>query len=124
MAELIGGPGALRTFAPEWQPLFWDLAERSPEELLQSAGEWLAALAVVRAERADREAFREVFAAALRRLEGLSEAERVRWHDLLWFVLSWGLRRRPGREREELLDAARDSQTGAADRVEVRRMSE
>jgi hypothetical protein len=79
---------------------------------------------VVRAERADEAAFREVFAAVLRRLEGLSEAERVRWHDLLWFVLSWGLRRRPGREREELLETARISQAEVGHREEVRQMSE
>jgi hypothetical protein len=124
MVELLAGPEPLRAFAPDWQPLFWDLAERTPEELLQAAGEWLAALAVVRAERADEAAFRQVFAAVLRRLEGLSEAEKVRWHDLLWFVLSWGLRRRPGQEREPLLEAAEGSQFGVAHREEIRRMSE
>jgi hypothetical protein len=66
MVELIGGPEVLRAFAPDWQPLFWDLATRTIEELVQAAGEWLAALAVVRAEREDPEAFREVFAAVLR----------------------------------------------------------
>ena len=70
LTELIEGPEALHVYAPDWQPLFWDLAERSPEELLQAAGEWLAALAVVRAERNDPETFREVLAAALQRLEG------------------------------------------------------
>jgi hypothetical protein len=60
----------------------------------------------------------------LRRLEGLSEAERVRWHDLLWFVLSWGLRRRPGRERRRLLETARSSQAGVEHREDVRQMSE
>jgi hypothetical protein len=124
MVDLLAGPEALRAFAPDWQPLFWDLAERTPEDLLQAAGEWLAALAVVRAERSDEAAFREVFAAVLRRLEGLSEAERVRWQDLLWFVLSWGLRRRPGEERVPLLEAAEVSQSGVAHREEVRRMSE
>src|SRR5438045_2278440 len=62
LAELIVGPVALRAFAPQWQPLFWDLAERSAEELLQAAGEWLTALAVVRAERENASEFRGVFA--------------------------------------------------------------
>src|SRR5712691_6562000 len=95
LAELLVGPEEVRRFAPEWSPLFWDLAERDPQVLLASAAEWLAALAEVRAEREEGEAFRQVFIAVLRRLENLSEVEPVRWHDLLWFVLSWGLRRRP-----------------------------
>jgi hypothetical protein len=113
MAELIGGADELRAFAPRWAPLFWDLAERSPQELLEKAGEWLAALAVVRAEREDAEAFRQVFTRVLARLENLSEHETVRWHDLVWFVLSWALRRRPGQEREQLLETARSSQADA-----------
>jgi hypothetical protein len=60
-----------------------------------------------------------VFARVLRRLAGLSQSEHVRWQDLLWFVLSWALRRRSGDEREELLMAARDSHTDAALRLEL-----
>jgi predicted transposase YdaD len=125
MADLIGSPEELRPFAPHWAPLFWDLAEQDPRALLASAGEWLAALAVVRAEgEKEAQEFRAVFAAVLQRLEGLSDTDPVRWHDLLWFVLSWGLRRRPGREREQLLEAARTSQADVSHRLEVERMSE
>jgi hypothetical protein len=124
MAELIGGADELRAFAPRWAPLFWDLAERSADELLATAGEWLAALAVIRAEREDAEAFRRVFTRVLARLERLSEQETVRWHDLVWFVLSWALRRRPGQEREQLLQTARSSQSDVICQEEVRRMSE
>src|SRR5205807_7614504 len=63
MADLIAGPERVRAFAPEWEPLFWDLAERTPEELLQASGAWMAALAVVRAERADEAAHQAVFEA-------------------------------------------------------------
>jgi hypothetical protein len=48
----------------------------------------------------------------------------MRWHELLWFVLSWALRRRPGREREALMQTARESQIQVADREEVARISE
>jgi predicted transposase YdaD len=68
--------------------------------------------------------FRDVFAAVLRRLEALSESERMRWHDLLWFVLSWALRRRPGEEREGLLETARSSQMELKHREEVAQLSE
>jgi hypothetical protein len=124
LAALIGGPEELERFAPRWEPLFWDLAERSPEDLIAAAGELLAALAVVRAEREAAASFREVFGRVLQRLEGVSERERMRWHDLLWFLLSWGLRRRPQEERAGLLEAAESSQTDMARREEVRKMSE
>jgi predicted transposase YdaD len=123
LAELIGGPEALRAFAPRWQPLFWDLAEHAVDEVLGAAGEFLAALAVVRVERADAETFRAVFTRVLQRLEGLSEQERVRWEDLLWFVLSWALRRRPAEEQEQLLAAARSSQADALRQEEIAKMS-
>ena len=48
LAELIGGPEEFQAFVPQWHPLFWDLAERAPEALLQSAGAWMRALAVLR----------------------------------------------------------------------------
>jgi hypothetical protein len=124
LADLIGGPEELQAFVPRWQPLFWDLAERNPQELLETAGELLAALAVVRAEREDAATFRTVFVAVLRRLEALSQQEPVRWQELLWFVLSWGLLRRPGEEREALMAEAQSSQTDVVRQEEVRRMSE
>jgi Putative transposase, YhgA-like len=124
LVDLIDGPEALRVVAPRWEPLFWDLAEQTPQELLDAAGEWLTALAVVRAEQADAETFERVFAEVLRRLENLSERENVRWHALLWFVLSWGMRRRPGAERERLLETARNSQAAVSHREEIRQMSE
>jgi len=124
LAELIGGPEEVRVYAPEWSPLFLDVAEHSAEEWLQSAGEWMAAMAVVRAERAEAETFRQVFIAVLKRWERLSRTEGVRWHDLVYFLLSWGLRRRPGREQQGLLTAAQESQTDAQRREEMRKMSE
>src|SRR5205823_1967614 len=96
----IAGPQVLSAYAPQRQPLFWDLADRTPQELIQAAGEWLAALAVVRAEQAGSEAFEAILREVLQRLEPLSEQDRMRWLDLLWFIISWALRRRPGAERE------------------------
>jgi hypothetical protein len=125
LADLIGGPEELRAFAPQWEPLFWDLAEVDTHALLASGGEWLAALAVVRAEgEKDAATFREVFAAVLERLKGLSGTDPVRWHGLIWFVLSWALRRRPSAETEALLAAAQSNQANARRRQEVRKMSE
>lgn len=125
LADLIGGPEELGAYAPRWEPIFWDLAERDAAALVASAGEWLAALAVVRAEgEKDAAAFQAVYAAVLERLQHLSESDPVRWHGLVRFVLSWALRRRPSAETEALLAAAQSSQADATRRQEVRKLSE
>jgi hypothetical protein len=77
MADLIGSPEALRPFAPGWQPLVWDLAERSVEELAQATGELLVALAVVRGERAEEAAYQELVGTVLRRLEPLRAHQEI-----------------------------------------------
>jgi hypothetical protein len=124
LADLLTGPDQFKGFAPSWQTLFWNLSEHSPQELLSAAGDWLRALAVVRAEQDDAEAFLGVFAEVLRRLESLSATDKLRWHDLVWFVLSWALRRRPRQERVQLFDVARASQSELARQQEVQTMSQ
>jgi hypothetical protein len=107
-----------------WPILVWDITEHEPRELLDSARAWLQALAVVRAERAGADEFRGVLTEALRRLEGLSALDSVRWKELLWFVLSWSLRRRPDEEKDDWKATVLASQQNAADLAEVRTMSE
>jgi hypothetical protein len=123
MIDLLGGPAEVERFAPRWPILFWDLAARSTEELLHATGEWMASLAVVRAEREVAAEYRAVFAAVMRRLEPLRDQDPMRWHDLMWFILSWTVRRRPGEEREALLEAARSSQMDLQHREEVEELS-
>jgi hypothetical protein len=119
LADLLDEPAAFHAFAPVWQPLFWNLAEQTPEALLATGAEWLQALAVVRAEGADATTFAGVFTAALRQLEGLHDRDQVRWYDLLRFVLTWALWGRPREEREPLLAAAEATQVDAARQKEV-----
>jgi hypothetical protein len=119
LAELIGGPEEFRPFAPQWQPLFWDLAEQDPQRLLTAAGAWLQALSVVRSERAERAEFEAVLAQLLPRLVELRHREAIRGHDLLWFVLSWALRRRPREDRQELLTFLQTTIADATVREEV-----
>jgi hypothetical protein len=78
----------------------------------------------VRAEREDGERFRIVLAEALRRIEGISDTEHVRWHELLHFLVSWAVRRRPGEERPEWQQAAVNSQRSRRHRQEVERMAQ
>jgi predicted transposase YdaD len=124
LADLVDAPELLRPYIPTWQPLFWDLAEQTPQDLLGAAGEWLQALAVVRADRAERDVFWTVFEESLRRLGPLSERDKLRWQDLMWFVLSWAVRRRPGGERNELFAAVMAHVEDAAVRQEIQAMSQ
>jgi hypothetical protein len=124
LADLIAAPKAFEMHIPSWQPLFWDLSEHTVEELQEAAGAWMRALAVVRAEREGSGSFRAVFAAVLRGLEPLARRENVRWHDLVRFVLSWAFWRRPGQEREQLIEVAQRSQSSVSRRREIQRMSE
>jgi hypothetical protein len=119
LAALLGGPEVFRKYAPAWRPLFLDLAGKSAVELLQAAGAWLTALALVRADAAEAETFRAVLEQVLRRLEGLAESDRVRWYELVRFTLVWALYRRPRPEREELIAAAQASQLNVDRQKEV-----
>jgi hypothetical protein len=124
LAELIGGPEAFHPFAPQYQPLFWDLAERSPQVLLQNVGEWLKALVVVRARDEAAPIYQALVGEALRQLEALGDRDSVRWHDLVRFVVSWAIFSRPQPEWTQLLATAQASQTNAARQVEVHTMTE
>jgi len=123
LRELMAGPVSLHAYVPDWQPLFWDLAERTPEALLKQVGYWLPALAAVRAEHEDADRFHAVLAETLHRLEPLHDKDPNRWGDLLWFLLSWGLRRRPRPEQEQLYATVLASHDQVSVRQEVEQMS-
>jgi hypothetical protein len=119
LADLLVGPPELRPVAPHWPLLFWELAEHSTESLLGSASAWLRSPAVIRAEGDDPQTFEAVFAEILRRLEGLAGTEEMRRKDLLWFVISWAIRRRPKAEREHIAAVAKASQSNRVHQAEA-----
>jgi len=123
LADLMAGPDEFRPFAPQWQTLFWNLSEQDPEVLLSSAQAWLQALAVVRTEGEELATFEAVLRRVLPRLEQLRGQQRIRALDLLWFVLSWALRRRPRRERKDLEEVIRASLADPEAQKEVASMS-
>jgi predicted transposase YdaD len=57
-------------------------------------------------------------------VSGLAPDQAVRWHGLLWFIVSWALQRRPPGEREALVEIAQAAQQTALAREEVGRMSQ
>jgi hypothetical protein len=123
LKDLLDEPEAFHVFAPRWQPLFWHLASRSPQALIDSADEWLQSLAIIRAEKASREEFAQVYKAVLEHLQRLAAQEKVRYYELLKMIFTWGLWRRPPTESQDLMDAAVDSQRNAVRRKEVRTMA-
>jgi hypothetical protein len=124
LRELMSGPAELHAHVPDWRPLFFDLAERSPEELLHMVGHWLPALAVVRGERDEQSRFQALLTEVLRRLASLHDTEPLRWGELLRFVLSWGLRRRPRGEQQTVYEAVLASHQEAQLRQEMEQMAQ
>jgi hypothetical protein len=124
LIDLLGEPVAFHTFAPAWQPLFWNLADQTPESLLNSGREWLQALAVIRAQRLDTAGFENVFVQALHHLNALRDRDRVSWYDLVRIVLTYATWRRPRAERDRWLAAAVASQADAVRQQEVRTMGQ
>jgi hypothetical protein len=102
LSDLIATPPLFRPFSPDWEVHFYDLADHSPQELLAASSALLEALAVVRAERAEVAEFQGILAEALRRVTATAGQERVRWSELVRFMLSWAARRRPHQEQAEL----------------------
>ncbi len=124
LVDLLGGPEAFRRFLPQYQPLFWDLAERDPEELVRQAAAWLQALAVVRLQDADAATFRRMMCAVERQWNDLSLRDRQRWRELMRFILAWAHRRRPPEEYTDLLADAVAAQAEASQQQEVQTMTQ
>jgi hypothetical protein len=122
LADLMAVPELLRAFQPRWEPVFFDLAAFEAGQLLALPGDWLPTLALVRTEKADKDVFWSVFKEVLRRLEPLSEQEKTRWEELLYFVLSWSVRRRPKPEREQLRKSVLESEQNILLKEEIEKM--
>jgi hypothetical protein len=66
ITDLLGEPKEFHAFAPKWEPIFWNLADYTPRQLLDSSSPWMRMLAVIRVERAEQDEFQAVFAEAVR----------------------------------------------------------
>lgn len=123
-SDLIAGPESIRALAPHWPPLVLDINKRTPQELLNETGLWMQSLAVVRAENEDRETFARIFREVIEALDSLAATDRIRWHDLMRFVISWAFRRRPVDEANELKGIVATTQQKQSIKNEVDEMVE
>jgi hypothetical protein len=104
LADLLGEPAAFHAFAPVFQPLFWNLADQTPQALLQTGEEWLQMLAVFRGEEEGRAEFEALFEEAVQNLAGLGDRDVVRWDQFLRTVMTFATSRRPQEEQTKLLE--------------------
>ena len=124
LADLLGEPAVFHAFAPAWQPLFWNLSERTPQALLDSGAQWLQMLAVMRAGGDAPADFGAVFAEAYRRIQPASEQDLQRWEELVNAIMTWAHWRRPAAERESLRATAAASQTNPVLKKRVEAMGQ
>ena len=118
MADLLTEPKEFHAFAPKWEPLFWNLADYTPEQLLNSGAPWMQMLSVLRVERAEAEVFHRVFTEAAKRLAALQGREEVRWSDCLHVILTYASWRRPRGEAKILEDIALEVNPTRKERVQ------
>jgi hypothetical protein len=97
--ELLAEPASFHPFAPDWGPVFWNLAGRTPEQLLDG-GAWMQLMAVMRVANGDRAEVEAVFTQAMRHLAPLSDRDRVRWTELVLATLGYARFRRPPEEAD------------------------
>jgi hypothetical protein len=123
LADLLGEPQTFHAYAPVWQPLFWNLAEQSPDELVASDNNWLQLMAVLRVEGADAATFRDIFTRAVNQVKKIKAAEHVRWQVLMQTLLTWAYWRRANAERAALLAEAERAQSSVKRKGEVQHMT-
>ena len=102
LADLLGQPAAFHAFAPSWQPVFWNLSERTPQALLDSGAPWLQMLAMVRAIGADHAAFQGLLVEARERIEITAEEDQERRYELIHAMFTYAYWKRPAAEREAI----------------------
>ena len=122
LRDLLGEPAPFHAFAPDWRPLFWNLAAHTPQQLLQTGQEWLEVLAVIRAQDEPSDSFAAVFTEAVDRLKALHKPNHVRWLDLMRIVYTYAAWKRPEQEHQRLFGVVRTAQDEVTGQKEIEQM--
>jgi hypothetical protein len=83
ISDMLGPPAAFFPFAPAWGPVFWELSQHSPEELLNAESAFLQVLTVVRMEDEERAEFGRFFQEVLGKVDSIHGTNRVRWVQMI-----------------------------------------
>ncbi len=124
LTDLLGEPLAFHAFAPQWEPLFWNLADRDAETLLSTGEEWLQLLGLLRSVRDDNHHVETVLSEGVRRLQELAARDKARYDELLRMMLTVVMHYRPRAEHAKLFQIAVDGQATLARQEEVRTMEQ
>jgi hypothetical protein len=123
LMDLVVPPPEFRKYVPVWKPVFWEVNRQRPNALRKAAGEWLRTMAVVRYARAPRPVFESVYAEITHSLEPLASRDKMRWYDLMEFLMGWARRSRFKDEWPQLHTIAATSHGNVALRQEIEAMS-
>jgi hypothetical protein len=118
-------PTEFQAHVPSWKPLFWQMGQQPPEMFRQASGEWLRTMALVRAKDLPLAEYERLYAEVARSLEPLGQRDKMRWHDLMDFLLAWAhYQRKDAAEIAQLHAIAAASYQNVALREEVTTMSQ
>lgn len=98
LRELLVEPEVFRLLLPDWRPLFWEVAQHSPEQLLHSQDALIQILALLRIEEQEQAEAVRIYRILMEQLGSLHDTNLSRWKNLLRFILSWAAHRRPQQE--------------------------
>ena len=121
LAELLDEPAAFHTFAPRWEPVFWELGKHSVDH---SEEAFLQLLAIVRADDAERTEALRIYRESVQSLSVVRETSTARWTHLLRFALGWVLNRRPKADQADYVQVTADVQKDVLAKEEIRNMAQ
>jgi hypothetical protein len=98
-------------FAPDWEPVFWNLAEKTVEGLL-AGGPWMQFLSLMRAANEDIAEFQQLVRTVTERLGALHASDEQRWYDLMRMVMAYVLWKRRPAEHIGLRQAIEEGSPG------------
>lgn len=123
IAQMLGEPSILHSFAPQWGPLFWELGNQTVAELRQSHAGFDQFLALVRADDlplAEYEPlFREVFTGLYQQ-----DGNRVYLTELLNMLFAWASWNRPNRELKTWETIVNQTVADTAEQARIKAMHE
>jgi hypothetical protein len=97
--ELFRAPPELTSYVPDWQPVFWELADYSTEQLLHQPSVFLKSLAILKAEPSDFTTATALFREVFDQIDSLHATHHSRWAEALAFLFGWSHNKRPANER-------------------------
>ena len=120
--ELLDEPTAFHAFAPDWNPIFWELGTETTEKLLASGDPFVNLMSLVLSEGESSEKLTEIYAKVLEKLDAIPDAESGRWRELFEFAVKWMLHRRPKDEQADWLKTTDEVEKRQRRRKEIGEM--